>query len=637
MWKFLKIIGAMVKALFWLALIGVLAIVLALYLLERDMPAPLVRRISAALSSDDIHVRIGRATYSLKEGLRLHHVKALPKRVADNALVSVDEIAVKVSLLPQTPLDERVRSVTLKNISMPALPPKNQKPMDDTRIPDIPDLAPFPLVIENADVLGIKARRISASIDLSEKKIAVDDIAIQWPDTAFPMSVEGQVTLDFSTRLVSGKAKGQTFPENLLPLFTALRAKGAIRQITCFSKLARPVDAVYTFDVDIDNSDFSMLLALDVGPCAYRGVPMEFAKGTLGIYGSNIYTTVVIEPLEARTAAGAPIAGRLVYREETEGLELAATTTMDLVPLVTIINVLNHGELDRVRCTVPPSIALKGAVALSSTESTITNDLTGKIALGEGSILNFKVKDMTGDFALKGYSARFDQVTGTSWSGGKVSGDITFFFPDYAATATVFTTNIKLADVALENLSNAFNVTNARAGLVSGDLCLNGSTHARTIASLYGEGHVKIRNGVINRMKLFAGLTDYLTRMIPGVASLVNQSSGSMDFQIRDGVLATENLLIEGDLFSIKGHGTYDLNTDKLDFVVRVNIFKQKTIAGKIIRLVTLPFTRLLLEFKVFGSLEKPDWSYANIIEKITDSLSELTPPAAPAPSAPQP
>ncbi len=626
MWKFLKIIGGVAKALFWLALALVLAGFLALYLLERDMPAPLVRRLSAALSSDDIHMRIGRATFSLKNGLHLHRVKALPKRVADGALVSADEIAIDVSLLPQTPLAERVRSVTIRNISMPSLPPKN--PKRDKTTPDIPDLVPFPIVIENANVLGIKARRLSATVDLSDKKIAATDITVQWPDTAFAMSVAGHVTVDFSKRLVTGLAKGQAFPENLLPLFTALRARGAIRQINCFSKIARPVDAEYTFDVDIDTTDFAMLLNLDVGPCAYRGVPMDFAKGTLGIYGTNIHTSVVIEPLEARSAAGAPLSGRLAYHEETEGLDLNATTTMDLDPLFTIINILNHGELNRIRCAVPPSATVNGAIALSSSKSTITNDLTGKVSLKEGSILNFFVKDLAGDFSLKGYTARFDHVTGTSRNGGKLSGDITFFFPEYAATATVFTTNIQLADVALENLSNAFNVTNARAGLVSGNIRLGGSTHTHTLASLNGEGHVEISDGVINRMKLFAGFTDYLTRTIPGISSIVNQSSGSMDFTVRDGILSTENLLIEGALFSMKGKGTYNLVSDKLDFVVRVNIFRQKTIAGKITHFVTLPFTRLLLEFKVFGSLDNPDWTYVNIIEKITEGFSDKAAPS---------
>ena len=115
-----------------------------------------------------------------------------------------------------------------------------------------------------------------------------------------------------------------------------------------------------------------------------------------------------------------------------------------------------------------------------------------------------------------------------------------------------------------------------------------------------------------------------------------------MDFKIRDGILSTDNLLIEGDLFSMQGKGTCNLDTEALDFIIRANIFKQKTIAGKISRLVTLPFTRLLLEFKVFGTRQKTDWSYVNIIEKITESLTDRSgpsdkdaTPAAPARPAP--
>ncbi len=629
MWKILKFIGFLLKAVFWLFLVVFVAGLVALYILENDIPAPLVQRLSAKLSSDDLHVRIDRATFSLRSGLRLHHIKAFPKRVADTALVSADEIAIDIALQPHLSLNERLRGVTVKNIVFPALPPKNREKQDkkEPAVPPIPTMQPFTLTLETPDILGIKAERLTATVHLAEKRIRVTDVSILWPDKAFTMSVAGNVTVDFAARRINGYAKGQALPENLMPLFTALHARGAIRQINCFSKLARPVDAGYTFDVNMDNSDFSMLLDIDVGPCAYRGVPMDFAKGSLGIYGTNIYTTVAVGPITAKSTAGAPLTGHLVYREETEGLELDVATTMDTVPLVTIINVLNHGELDRIRCFAPPSVSVRGDIALSSTESTITNDLTGKIAFSEGSILNFHAKDMTGDFLLKGYTARFENVTGTSRSGGSVAGDITFSFPNYAATATVFTTNIKLSDVALEDISRAFNVTNARAGLVSGHIRLDGPTHKRTIAYLSGEGHVKVRDGVINRMKLFAGFTDYLTRTVPGIATLVNQSAGSMDFTIRDGVLTTENLLIEGDIFSMNGKGSYNLVTDKLDFVIRANIFKQKTLAGKITHFVTLPFSRLLLEFKVFGSLENPDWSYASILEKITDSLSDLAAP----------
>ena len=624
MWKFIKLIGFLLKGLFWLLLLLFLAGLVLLYILERDIPAPFVRRLAAAASTDDLHVRIERATYSLKSGLRLYRIKALPKRVADSAWVSADEVAIAIALQPNLPLGERLRGITVKNIVMPSLPPKAvdaQKKSD----PVHPIMLPFPLVVEKADILGIQAERLSATVTLADARISATDIDIRWPDKAFPMQVKGYAELDLTARRAAGKVKGQAFPDNLLPLFTFLHARGAIRQINCFSKLTRPIQAEYSFDVDIDNSDFSMLLDLDVGPCDYRGVPLAFAKGTLGIYGTNIYTTVAVGPIKAESTAGAPLSGSLVYREETEGLELDVATRMELTPLITIINVLNHGELDRIQSFGPLSVSATGVVALSSTESTLPNNLTGKVSFSEGSILNLLVKDMTGDFSLTGYTARFDNVTGTSMSGGKIAGDITFFFPDYAATATVFRTDIQVANVALEEISHAFNVTNARAGLVSGTIRLDGPTHKHTIHALCGEGHVKVRDGVINRMKLFAGFTDYLTRTIPGVSSLVNQSSGSMDFTITNGVLKTENLVIEGDLFSIKGRGTYNLATDKLDFVAQANIFKQKTIAGKITHLVTLPFTRLLLEFRVFGSLEHPDWSYVNILEKITDGFSDMT------------
>jgi len=628
MWKLLKFFGFVLKAAFWLSLLFLVVCLIALYILERDIPAPLVHRLATELSSEDLLVRIDRATFSLKSGLRLHRIKALPKRVADTALASADEVAIDLSLRPKQALADRIRGVTIKNVSMPALPPKQADKKDQPE-PLLPETAPFPVTIENADILGIKASRVSATVSLQPKRVNASDITIQWPANAFSMSAAGHVSLDFSTRLVTGHVKGQALPENLLPLFEVLRAHGAIRQINSFSKLARPVDADYTFDVNIDNTDFAMILALDVGPCAYNNVPMEYAKGTLNIFGTNIYTSVAVGPIQAKSASG-PITGNLLYREETEGLEIASSSEMDLAQFLDVINVLNRGELHRLRCSTPVAVSAQGVVALSSTKSTVTNDLSGKIAFKAGNVLNFDLHDATADFSLKGYSARFENIDGTSSSGGHVTGDITFFFPDYAATATVFTTHVKLADVDLSDLSRACNITNERAGLVSGHVRLDGRTDRNTMASLSGEGKVNIREGQLHRMRLFAGLTDYLAKNIPGVSTLVTQSSGSMDFTVRDGVLATDNLLIEGGLISITGHGTYNLVTDRFDFVVRANVFKQKTIAGKLTRLVTLPFARLLLEFKLYGSFEKPEWSYVNIIEKISDQLSDSS-AAAPA------
>nr|HPO37873.1 hypothetical protein [Kiritimatiellia bacterium] len=484
MWRFLKILGFVLKSLFWLTLLLLMAGVAGLYVLERGLPTPLLRRLENAISDDERFVRIERATFSLKQGVRLHRVKAFPKRVAGQALAAIDEVTVDLDLSPGLAPAERVRGVTLKQVVMPALPPKQADKPQKNEKPVLPVVSPFSLTVEQADILGVKADRLTATVSTSGTRIDITEIAIRLPNPSFDLKVDGRVAIDLHARRVNGMAKGQAFPENLLPLFTVLKARGAIEQITCFTAIERPIDARYAFDVDIDTSDFAMRLEVDVGPCAYRTVPIAFAKGTLGIYGTNIYTSVVIDPLDAQTAAGAPIKGRLAYHEETEGLDVDARTTMDIPPLFTMLNILNHGELDRIRCTAPPTLSARGAVALSTTKSTITNQLSGKVSLPAGSILNFEAREMTADFTLAGHHARFSNVRGTSRNGGAITGDITFDFPDYAATATVFRTAMHLNDVALEEISHAFNVTNARAGQVSGEIQLGGPTHGRTIEHL---------------------------------------------------------------------------------------------------------------------------------------------------------
>ncbi len=623
MWKLIKYVGAVLKAVFWLLMVLAGAILLALYVLDRGIPAPALNRLAAAFSNEDVHVRIERASFSLKHGLRLHRVKALPKRVAAAALVSADEICVNFLFKPDLPMNERVSGVSVKNLSIPSLPqPGSFKAQKDPRPPQaMPDLVPFPLHLETVDILGIKAEKLSAVVNVDSNRILISDASIKWPDKAFDMSVKGHATIDLTRRTVAGKVAGQALPHNIVPLLQELRTRGAVRQIECFSDIKRPINADFDISVNIDNSDFVFELNLDVGPCAYRGVPMEFAKGKIVASETNSNALVVIHPLSAKSSTG-PISGRLVYREETEGLELDADADMSADQFLDIINILNRGELDRVRFLSPPAVSAKGVIALSSNLSSVTNDVAGRIRLDKATVLNLPLNTLSGDLAINGYTARISNVMGTSDDGGKVTGDISFHFPEYAASATVFKAKVKLDKVGLDKLSQAFNVTNARAGMVSGNIQMSGPTSGKTIPQLSGSGNVRISDGLIHRMKIFAGFTDYLARNIPGLSAVVNQSSGSMDFTITNGVLYTENLLIEGNVFSINGRGNYNIDTDRIDFVVRANIFRQRTFAGRLTHFLALPFSRMLLEFKVFGTLENPDWSYVNIIERITDQFS---------------
>ena len=56
---------------------------------------------------------------------------------------------------------------------------------------------------------------------------------------------------------------------------------------------------------------------------------------------------------------------------------------------------------------------------------------------------------------------------------------------------------------------------------------------------------------------------------------------------------------------------------DDLDFTVRFQLLRNDSFLAKLVRPVTFPFTKLLLEFKVTGSVDEPQWQYISVIDRI--------------------
>ena len=139
---------------------------------------------------------------------------------------------------------------------------------------------------------------------------------------------------------------------------------------------------------------------------------------------------------------------------------------------------------------------------------------------------------------------------------------------------------------------------------------------------LNGEGHVKVENGRLMRLNLFAGLTELLAEHVPGISSLVDQSHASADYRIENGVIKSEDIFIEGDIFSINMSGQFDATKDELDFTVKVLFTRKDSLMGKyFIRPVTWPFTKLLMEFRLTGSSSDPQWKHIGVIDRVMDMI----------------
>jgi len=134
-----------------------------------------------------------------------------------------------------------------------------------------------------------------------------------------------------------------------------------------------------------------------------------------------------------------------------------------------------------------------------------------------------------------------------------------------------------------------------------------------------GRGHLEIRHGQVMRLKGFSGLLKLLAEKVPGFSILTDSTQAAGDYVIEKGVLKTDNIYIEGTVFSMKMYGTFDMTTGGLDFTVRVQFAKKDSMAGKILQPLTWPFTKLLLEFRLRGTTEAPKWDYLSVLDRVLE------------------
>ena len=128
---------------------------------------------------------------------------------------------------------------------------------------------------------------------------------------------------------------------------------------------------------------------------------------------------------------------------------------------------------------------------------------------------------------------------------------------------------------------------------------------------------IEIDDDDIKNFITVGDVADYLAKNIPGISSLVDQSNAEMEGSISNGVIRASKILVSGDVFTITGSGTYSMPEDKLDITARVRIFKNNSIIGRLANPITWTFSKLLMEFKVYGSIDDPKWEYVSVIERL--------------------
>lgn len=628
------------QILFTLLALAVLSVLL-LSGIEVRLPDGILERISEMGSSTNAVLRIESASFRFPHEIRMNGIRLFCDGKSEaSPFLSAERIDIRLSLsrLPWR-LKRIIKSATVTGLKMPRLPAGYYIPdsiefpgshdFNETDEPlelDLPSFAPFALTLVNPDILDLKAERVSvAHVSSANGVLRFDGVCVKFPDRDMPMEVTGDCELNIPEQRVIGSVHGQARQANIRPMLQALDIANSYQFIDAFTGVTAPVDAGCRFEVNLRNSDLRIFLDLHPTGGAYREVPLRTAQGNVDIrvfvrgHCQNAHITV--GPIDARIADGTYMRGTVFY-ENTNDVGFVTFrnihSTTSLSNALAIADVLNDGTLDCLQPETDPVMTLDGILAVDPKYAS-TNRIDGTIAFEKGSFFGIPLCDAYTEFRLRGDNISFHDAKSKTRRGGAITGDGAISFPGFDESRATFRVAINGRDIPVEDAAEILGMqTSDMKGKISGRIEFDAPLASTGLVSrINGKASVKIHDGQIARLKLFAGLTDYLAKTVPGISSLVDQSNAELDCVITDGVIHTRKASVYGDIFKIECAGSYSMPDDNLDLTARVRLFRNDSIIGKIANPITWTFSKLLLEFKVYGSLENPQWKYITVVDRL--------------------
>lgn len=144
-------------------------------------------------------------------------------------------------------------------------------------------------------------------------------------------------------------------------------------------------------------------------------------------------------------------------------------------------------------------------------------------------------------------------------------------------------------------------------GACSAAVNLEGFCEDAARASYQGDGWLKIEHGHIFTVPIFSGLFDIIGKVVPGLGKLADKNNAHATFTIGSGKVHSSNMLIEGNVFNLRGSG--DIYFDgRLDYKVQLSFLSRSNLLGNLVHLVTMPLTKAL-ELHLGGMVDDPQWN----------------------------
>jgi hypothetical protein len=331
---------------------------------------------------------------------------------------------------------------------------------------------------------------------------------------------------------------------------------------------------------------------LKVGAASYRGVAAESLTATFRYADRGLS----ISPFRVQRTEGSSNGGLFFdfKRDEVRLEKIRANVNPAEVAMWVEPNLVKDIAPYRFQPR-PPNLLINGLV---HTKGGKTTRLAIDVDAPAGMNYTFLKRELhapqlAGKLLFTPDRMKISELNGTIF-GGKIRGGADISLnkakPGHSA-------NVQLENVDFASLTKLYFNYEGSQGRLSGRYDFSGrGDDARTME---GRGELAVTNGNVFAIPFLGPLSGILNSIVPGMGYNVARQ-GTASFTIRDGVIDTRNLEVQGQGFSMFGAGKLFFLDDKMDFNMRIN-------AQGLTGVLLFPVSKLF-EYTADDKLSKPTW-----------------------------
>ena len=351
-----------------------------------------------------------------------------------------------------------------------------------------------------------------------------------------------------------------------------------------------------------------------LGATRARGIALTSAALDLG-FKDNVLACRNIRLTRAEGTG----AGTVFYDFTTDELRFQhVQTTLNPVDVITIFDRELVDVLTPYRFKTRPALVVDGSVDCKK-GSYVRNHLKVEVNGADGMDYTFLKKNLTtqkitGTLNIVGDRLKLEGLR-AAFLGGTLSGhaDISIRKAVGDYTAEIVTQNIDFPSI-----TKLYFDYDTSKGKLSSSFNFSGQ-HDR-LQAISGTGALNVTDGDVFAIPIFGPFSSILHSVLPGTGYNTARK-GTCTFEMREGIVTTKDLVIEGKGFSIYGGGKLFVAEDKMDFFARINA---QGLTGRLLSPVSH-----MLEYVSDGSLSKPVWR-PMLVPKMIWGIPRVAPSPAP-------